>query len=92
MPEATQIFNLVEGLMWIGIGVVLLWKSRSCERARSPTILAGVTFILFGVSDFIEIRTGSWYQPVWLLIWNVACVASLVSCLVWYLALRRRQD
>ncbi len=92
MTESNRIFNLVEGLIWVCVGLVLLWRSRSCEPARSPTILAGATFILFGVSDFIEIRTGSWYQPVWLFIWNVACVASLVSCLVWYLSLRRKQD
>ena len=85
-------FNLVEAFIWIGIGIVLLWKSRSFERVRSPAILAGVTFILFGVSDFIEIRTGSWFEPVWLLSWNVACVASLVSCLIWYWAIRRKQD
>ncbi len=85
-------FNLVEAFIWIGIGIVLLWKSRSFERVRSPAILAGVTFILFGVSDFIEIRTGSWIEPLWLLIWNVCCVASLVSCLVWYVALRRKQN
>ena len=89
---AHKVFNLVEGVIWIAIGIALIWKSRSLERARSPAILAGVTFILFAVSDFIEIRTGSWYQPAWLLLWNVTCVASLVSCLIWYLALRRKQD
>lgn len=87
-----MIFNLVEGLTWIGIGLVILWRSRSCGRARTSTIVAGVTFVLFGVSDFIEFRTGSWYQPVWLLVWNIACVASMVSSLVWHLAVRRKQD
>ena len=90
--ETHKFFNLVEGLIWVGVGIVLLWNSRSFERVRSPTVLAGVAFILFGVSDFIEIRTGSWFEPVWLLIWNGACVVSLVSCLVWYLALRRKQE
>ena len=90
--RAHKVFNLVEGLMWIGMGTILLWKSCSSERARNPIILAGVTFILFGLSDFVEIQTGSWFEPVWLLIWNVACVVSLVSCLVWYLALGRKQD
>ena len=89
---AHKVFNLVEGVIWIAIGIALIWKSRSLERARSPAILAGVTFILFAVSDFIEIRTGSWYQPAWLLLWNVTCVASLVSSLIWYLAVRRKQD
>ena len=90
--KAHKIFNVAEGLTWVCIGIVLFWRSRSFQRVRSPTILAGVTFILFGVSDFIEFRTGSWYQPVWLLIWNVACVAFLVVCLAWYVALRRKQN
>ena len=87
-----KIFNLVEGFIWIGIAIILLWRSRSFERARSPTILAGVTFVLFGVSDFTEIWTGAWFEPLWLLLWNVLCVVSLGSSLLWYLAVRRKQE
>lgn len=86
-----RVFNLVEGVLWVGIGIVLLWRSRSPQGVRFPIIVAGVTFILFGISDFIEIRTGSWFEPPWLLLWKVGCVVSLVSCLIWYLVDRRKE-
>ncbi len=84
-------FNLAEGLFWIGIGLALLWRSRSLENLVHPALFAGVIFLLFAVSDFIEMRTGSWFEPTWLMIWNLACVLTLIACFFWYRRLAHRR-
>ena len=40
--------------------------------------LTAIDLVLFGISDYIEARTGAWWDPVWLLIMNVACIAGFV--------------
>lgn len=88
-----RMFNLVEGLVWLGVGAFLLlksWKARKCnEPLRRPVLVAAVAFILFGISDFIEIRTGSWFQPIWLFAWNAICVVTLLGC--WIVARGTRE-
>ena len=34
-----------------------------------------MSFFAFGISDFVEIHTGAWYRPWWLLAWKATCVA-----------------
>lgn len=83
-------FNTFEAVFWVVVGPAFLWKSRSLSRhVRPPAIVAGCTFIVFAGSDVAELSTGTWYSPWWLFVWNAVCVVTLVSCLVWYLALRR---
>ena len=59
--------------------------------ARRPGLVAGTSFLLFGISDFIEIGTGSWFRPLWLLLWKGVCVITIVSSYVWYRRLKRRE-
>jgi len=66
------IFNLVEGTVWLGIGTLFLF-----EKKRK---MFAVAFILFGISDLVEISTsgflgeGLW----WLLLWKIISLAGLV--------------
>lgn len=83
-PEPDQIFNFCEGLVWTAIAGVLLVRSRKFPHLRKVMLGAGVTFFLFGVSDFIEIRTRAWYEPWTLLAFKIACVISLVIHFVLY--------
>jgi hypothetical protein len=46
--------------------------------------MAAGTFVLFGASDLIEVRTGAWWRPWWLLAWKAACVFALIVLLVGY--------
>lgn len=44
-------------------------------------VLAG-SLVMFGLSDVVEVRTGAWYQPWWLLVWKGVCLATIVAVLV----------
>ena len=89
----TEIFNLVEGFWWIGLGVWIGWcyrvspsleQSPACfERSgcriksgmtKMHRILLAIIFILFGISDFVEMATGAWWRPWWLLAWKTLCI------------------
>lgn len=87
-----QIFNLVEGLVWLAIAAVLLARVRRVPQHRDILRVAAVAFILFGITDFIEIRTRAWYSPPWLLAWNAACVTTLFGCLLAYVRRRRKLE
>ena len=47
-------------------------KKRS---TKAYGILLAIILILFGISDFVEMATGAWWQPWWLLAWKGLCVA-----------------
>jgi len=68
----TELFNLIEGFWWIGLGIGLMFVPaiRKCYKSALAIIL-----ILFGVSDFVEMVTGAWWLPWWLLVWKTLCVA-----------------
>ncbi len=77
-------FNCFEaGLWWvIAIGLVVGGRVPQPWRWRLP-----LAFAVFGVSDLIEVQTGAWWEPWWLLVMKAACV--LVFLLAWR-ALRRQ--
>ncbi|UCF32590.1 MAG: hypothetical protein JSV78_09680 [Phycisphaerales bacterium] len=87
--------NYVEAALWAIIGLEFL--RRTCKRttqSRHLTLFVAVAFILFGLSDVVEVYTGAWWRPWWLLIWKGACLVSFVLLLVAYRTQRRenRQD
>lgn len=82
------IFNVCEGLLWISISVGF---AVACGRKRQHhdlTLATAVLFLAFGLSDFVEIRTGGWYKPWWLLSWKAANVTGLLAV---YLIFRKRR-
>ena len=82
--------NVVEGVLWIAIaGIILARTGRGTDRRRwRIATTAAIGFFWFGISDFIEVGTGAWYRPVWLLMMKAVCVAVLVHCYVRYVRLR----
>ena len=81
--KAVSSFNLVEGLFWL---VVAAGFARAAvgAGARTPKVFAAASAVLalFGVSDFVEIHTGAWWRPWWLLVWKGLCLAILVALYV----------
>ena len=75
-----EIANYVEAGVWVGMAV---WCAvRGYRRGQWRTwVLAGV-LVIFGVSDVVEVRTGAWYRPWWLLVWKGVCVGMIVWLLV----------
>lgn len=84
-----DVFNLVEGVFWIGMGVWVL-GIRRLVRARRQVVLA-FSLIAFGVSDFVEMRSGAWWTPWWLLVWKGICVGVFVYFAIHLYCERRRQ-
>ena len=81
--------NLIEGIFWSGVGFCFA-LSLLAPSVRPDKAVAAVTFILFGVSDFIEMRTGAWWTPWWLLAWKAACVVAMAA-LLWRYEHRSRR-
>jgi len=87
-----EIGNQIEGVLWIVIaGVVAVagwWPGR--RQFRSLAALAAGILVLFGASDFVEARTGAWWEPWWLLVWKGTCIGGMAMCLVLYSRIRSR--
>lgn len=67
------IFNFIEGFWWTALGGWIFLSKNRLKKSPCKTSL-GIVLILFGISDFVEMGTGAWWQPWWLLIWKGLCV------------------
>lgn len=83
-------FNAAEALVWFAYGALLLaaWIAGQAAGHERTAVVAGLAFLAFGGSDLVEIRTGTWWSPWWLLVWKAACVVVLVGCFLRYRAER----
>lgn len=88
MWELDQLFNAVEGSLWIGIAGFLSVAGLRKSGIRKLAFGAAITFLLFGLSDFIEIQTRAWYSPMPLLFLKGVCVLSLIFHFLGYRKLR----
>ena len=71
-------FNLCEGCLWLAIAAVIAVKLRRAPRVERLHWLLPPAFALFGISDFIESRTGAFWEPWWLLVMKTLCVVVFV--------------
>ena len=58
--------------------------------AKAHHILLASILILFGVSDFVEMVTGAWWQPWWLLVWKGLCL--IIGIILVILILKQRKN
>lgn len=68
-----QILNTVEGMAWIVIGFLVLHRAKWIKASLLECVYF-IAFILFGVSDFIEVST----YPLWLAFWKLFNVLTLL--------------
>ena len=80
-------FNAIEGIFWLTLAAVFLLIAWRRRQNTGLLIAAGLLFAAFGLSDFVEIHTGGWYKPWWLLAWKASNLAGLAGV---YVAYRRR--
>lgn len=80
------VFNQAEAGLWFVIALVLATRLRMVLPWRW---LLPAAFAVFGVSDLIEVQTGAWWEPWWLLVMKAACV--LVFLLAWQAHRRQRR-
>ena len=81
--------NYAECALWIAIGFGFLVRAGVRFKQRGSALIAGVTLLLFGLSDFIEAGTGAWWRPWWLLLWKAACLLVFLILIVRYVRSRR---
>jgi hypothetical protein len=72
-------FNAIEAGLWGMVAAVILCRTASSTRQqRGAVVLAGLSFVTFGVTDLLEIGTDG-LMPLWLWGCKVACGAAILS-------------
>ena len=84
--------NQSEAALWILVAAAFAWYAwGQTGVGRQRCWFAAATFLLFGISDLVEIRTGAWWRPWWLFVWKAACVVAMVWLLVDDMRRKRRE-
>ena len=72
--------NTIFAIFWFFAGGACVCEAaRTKGRNRASFISIGLVFIVFAVSDVIEVITGAWWHPWWLLLMKVLCVVALLA-------------
>lgn len=79
-----RVFNLAEGVLWIAIGLGFLASLVFTPGSRPLKLAACLLFLTFGLSDFVETRTGAWYEPWWLAVWKATDILGLIVVFILY--------
>lgn len=87
--DALTIFNSIEAAFWISVGMTVWGKNRQPSLHQRLAQFAAIWFVLFGISDIIEVYTGAWWRPFSLLVFKGACLTALVTCAVVYARTQR---
>ena len=90
--ELDQILNLIEGVFWLAIAFAFLNNRKTARGDQDILMACTISFALFGLSDFIEVFTRAWFQPILLLILKAACVASFLICIYIYSKRKSRRE
>ena len=74
-----ELINWGELFLWPIIGFVCFIKAvKEKNPKRIQLCILGLTFFVFGLTDYIELRTGAWWRPFGLLVLNALCLSSIV--------------
>jgi hypothetical protein len=88
-----ELANYAEAALWALIGLTfVMYAVRRAEGVRRRCILTALTFLVFSLSDVIEVQSGAWWRPWWLLVLKGTCVAALLALLTDHFISRRRQS
>ena len=82
--DELAIFNSLEAIFWMVLGIVVFWKSRTIRQDSRLGSYAAGWFFLFGISDVFEAMTGAWWRPWPLLVLKATCILALLTCGVLY--------
>jgi hypothetical protein len=83
-----KVGNYCEAALWFAIGVAFLLVALRRRPLRATCLTAAAAFVAFGFSDVVEVHTGAWWRPWWLLAWKAACVGMFVWLLREYVRTR----
>ncbi|MDF3130036.1 hypothetical protein P0Y35_12585 [Kiritimatiellaeota bacterium B1221] len=72
-------FNLGEACLWFFMALFVFRQMRKGGRVQTLGI-TGVTLVIFGLSDLIELQTGAWWRPWELLAMKGFCLITFLGC------------
>ncbi|BAY05655.1 hypothetical protein H6G54_25720 [Anabaena cylindrica FACHB-243] len=86
--------NYIEAVLWslFSLGFMIYSYKRNCLIAKHKNQITSVIFLLFGLSDIIEVQTGGWWKPWWLLLWKSSCVIGFIVCFWDYLKIQHSKN
>ncbi len=71
--------NVAEAVVWFVFAARYGWQIRTAKAAMIRWMAFGaLVFLLFGFSDLVEIQTGGWWKPWWLLLWKSLCILGII--------------
>jgi hypothetical protein len=83
------LFNIFEGIFWIGMGIQCVVLSKMMDKEYyNISIFSASAFSFFGISDFLEIKTGALFGIWWLMAWKIVSLLAFVVIFIWYIKLR----
>lgn len=84
-------FNIYEALFWILLaGITFAIYEAIHWHARPVFWEAALWFLLFGISDIVEVMMGGLFMPKlwWLIAWKGVCIMGIFHVIYRYLQLR----
>ncbi|MGB3514061.1 MAG: hypothetical protein WBA93_33620 [Microcoleaceae cyanobacterium] len=85
--------NYIEAVIWfIFAGAFAVSAVKNSNLVRLHRIIATFTFLLFGLSDIVEVKTRAWWHPWWLFMWKTLCVLSMFGLLIFHLKIRSKKS
>jgi hypothetical protein len=84
-----DIANYVEAGVWLAMSIFC--ATRAARTKRPSGWLLAAALLLFAASDVVEVQTGAWYRPWWLLFWKGACVLVFLTVLLPHVYRRRKR-
>ena len=70
-----ELLNTIEGIYWLIAGLLAAGLAIKRKWDQRGTAVLVVALVFFGISDFVEVDSGAWWRPWWLLVWKGACLA-----------------
>lgn len=71
--------NYVEAGFWLLCAAFVLLTNRNDSVRRRSRIVLAAALAAFGVSDVVEVQTGAWWKPWWLLGWKGLCLIVILA-------------
>jgi hypothetical protein len=67
----------------VAAGQCVDWYWLETKAIPPQFVQVACVLVAFGFSDVVEIQTGAWWRPWWLLVWKGACLLAMLG-MWWY--------